>query len=176
MIGTRSAISIRARGQRPHLEAVYMTAPRSFAETPKKPLPIGGRPYMTEEAHALFSDRRLKRQRGVPRKMNPGVLRDFGDEGVDQRPSLRLGVDGGEMRVRNQLAHQPPGLAGIDEVIDDQESLAGALAELGDIRRDALEHFQVALLGVIVTCDADGIDDANAKFARDDGRRHQTAA
>src|SRR5579871_4274372 len=47
MIGTRSAISIRARGQRPHLEAVYMTAPRSFAETPKKPLPIGGRPYMT---------------------------------------------------------------------------------------------------------------------------------
>jgi len=37
MIGIRSAISIRARGQWPLLEAVYMTAPRSFAEAPKSP-------------------------------------------------------------------------------------------------------------------------------------------
>src|SRR5262245_59954590 len=48
MIGIRSAFSIRARGQWPHLEAVYMTAPRLLAETPRNPLPRGGRPYMTE--------------------------------------------------------------------------------------------------------------------------------
>src|SRR5262245_14793958 len=48
MIGTRFAFSIRARGQRPHSEAVYMTAPRSLAEAPRKPLPRGGRPYMTD--------------------------------------------------------------------------------------------------------------------------------
>src|SRR4029453_441738 len=47
MIGIRSAFSIRARGQWPHLEAVYMTAPRSLAEAPRKSLPRGGRPYMT---------------------------------------------------------------------------------------------------------------------------------
>src|SRR5882724_3031632 len=47
MIGIRSAFSIKARGQWPHLEAVYMTAPRSLAETPRKLLPRGGRPYMT---------------------------------------------------------------------------------------------------------------------------------
>ena len=33
------------------------------------------------------------------------------------------------MRVRHHLAHQPPGLAGVDEIIDDQKPLAGAAAE-----------------------------------------------
>src|SRR3954447_8638351 len=47
MIGIRSAFSIRARGHRPHLEAVYMTAPRSICRNTKKALPTGGRPYMT---------------------------------------------------------------------------------------------------------------------------------
>src|SRR6188472_4800265 len=37
MIGTRSAISIRARGHWPHSEAVYMTAPDASA-APKKAL------------------------------------------------------------------------------------------------------------------------------------------
>src|SRR5205814_6917003 len=45
MIGIRSAFSIRARGHRPHLEAVYMTAPRSVCRNTKKALPTGGRPY-----------------------------------------------------------------------------------------------------------------------------------
>src|SRR5258707_2864588 len=53
MIGIRSAISIRARGHRPHLEAVYMTAPRSVCRNTKKPLPRGGRPYMTRRATSL---------------------------------------------------------------------------------------------------------------------------
>ena len=38
MIGIRSAISIRARGHWPHLEAVYMTAPRSVRRNTKKVL------------------------------------------------------------------------------------------------------------------------------------------
>src|SRR5437868_14865229 len=49
MIGIRSAFSIRARGHRPHLEAVYMTAPRSVCRNTKKALPTGGRPYMTAD-------------------------------------------------------------------------------------------------------------------------------
>src|SRR6185312_11029946 len=66
------------------------------------------------------TDRRLERQCGIPGKVNPGVLRHFGDEGIDQRLALGLGVDGGEMRVRHHRTHQPPGLAGVDEVVDDQ--------------------------------------------------------
>ena len=45
-----------------------------------------------------------------------------------------------------------------------------------DVGRNALQHLQVALLGVVVARDADGIDDAHAEFARHDRRRHQPAA
>src|SRR4030081_30438 len=66
MIGIRSALSIRARGQWPHLEAVYMTAPRSLAEIPRKLLPRGGRPYMTA---------RMKQARHTPAKAGYPVRR-----------------------------------------------------------------------------------------------------
>ncbi|GCC45564.1 hypothetical protein chiPu_0029711, partial [Chiloscyllium punctatum] len=121
-------------------------------------------------------DRRLERQRGVPGEENPGVLRHLGDVGVDQRPPLRLGVDRGEMRVGQHLAHHPAGLAGVDKVVDDQQSLAGAAAELGGLLRNALEHLQVALLVMVVARDADRIDDPQAELARHDRRRHQPAA
>src|SRR5262245_24865629 len=63
MIGTRFAFSIRARGQRPHSEAVYMTAPRSLAEAPRKPLPRGGRPYMVGQWQSLdANERALEKQ------------------------------------------------------------------------------------------------------------------
>jgi hypothetical protein len=38
-------------------------------------------------------------QRHVPGEEDPGVLADLGDEGVDHRLALGLGVDGGEMRL-----------------------------------------------------------------------------
>src|SRR3977135_3639593 len=65
MIGIRSAISIRARGHWPHLEAVYMTAPRSFRRKPKKPLPRGGRPYMTIKVHLPYHRRSVIRRGDV---------------------------------------------------------------------------------------------------------------
>src|SRR6202021_1916676 len=43
-----------------------------------------------------LADRRLEGKAGIPGKVDPGVLRHFGDKGVDHRPSHRLGVDGGE--------------------------------------------------------------------------------
>ena len=72
-------------------------------------------------------------ERGVPGKVNPGILRHFGDERVDQRAPQRLGVDRRKMGIRQHAAHQPGGLAGIDEVIDDQKALAGAAAEFCNI-------------------------------------------
>src|SRR5712672_1147352 len=51
MIGIRSAISIRARGQWPHPEAVYMTAPRSVCRNTKKALAERG-PSIHDERSA----------------------------------------------------------------------------------------------------------------------------
>src|SRR6185437_7164339 len=131
---------------------------------------------MTARSRRAVADRGLERQRGVPGEEYPGVLRYLGDERIHQRPSLRLGIDGGEMRIGQHRAYQPPGLAGIDEIVDDEKTLAGAVAELRGLLRNALQHLQVTLLGVVVACDADRIDNADTEFARDDRRRHQAAA
>ena len=76
----------------------------------------------------------------VPGKIDPGVLRHLGDEGVDHRPAHRLGVDGGEMRLRQDVAHDLGGLAGVDQVVDDQHALPAPAAELDDRVGHALEH------------------------------------
>src|SRR5579872_6619263 len=56
MIGIRSAISIRARGQRPHLEAVYMTAPRFICSNTKKALAERGPSIHDGEVKAPMID------------------------------------------------------------------------------------------------------------------------
>src|SRR5436190_7919292 len=56
MIGIRSAISIRARGLRPHLEAVYMTAPRSVRQTTKKVLAEKGPSIHDGKVRTLCGD------------------------------------------------------------------------------------------------------------------------
>src|ERR1700733_12185021 len=76
-----------------------------------------------------FANRRLERQPGVPGKVDPGVLGHFGNEGVDQRPAHGLGVDRGEMRARQQRANDLGGLAGVDEIVDDQHARTVALAQ-----------------------------------------------
>src|SRR6202163_2510371 len=117
---------------------------------------------MTERSRRAVADRRLERERGIPGKVDPCVLRHLGDKRVDQRPALRLGVDRRKMRIRHHRAHQPAGLAGVDEIVDDQKSLAGAAAEFCHFGRNALESLQLALPGMVVAGNADGIDDANA--------------
>src|SRR4030081_741702 len=95
MIGIRSAISIRARGHWPHLEAVYMTAPRSFRRKPKKPLPRGGRPYMTTS--------RGKMPPGGETRQRIGQL--FAVERLYQKAvhaGLKAGVAVLQQRVRRQ--------------------------------------------------------------------------
>lgn len=78
-----------------------------------------------------------------PREEDPGVLRHFGNKSIDGA-ALRLGVDGGEMRIRQHVADQPPCFAGIDEVVDDQQPLCQCRrGERGGIRRDALPRLSV---------------------------------
>src|SRR5262249_61675120 len=49
--------------------------------------------------HFTVPNRRLEGEPGVPGKIDPGVLRYFGDECVDHGSAHGLGVDGREMRL-----------------------------------------------------------------------------
>src|SRR5262245_32435357 len=63
----------------------------------------------------------------VPGKIDPRVLRHLGYEGMAHRRACRFGVDGGEMRVGQHLAHDPGGLAGVGQVVDQKDALAPAV-------------------------------------------------
>src|SRR6516162_5335286 len=98
MIGIRSAISIRARGQWPLLEAVYMTAPRSVRRNTKKPLPRGGRPYMTESGPCRNY-----------RLGFPGLHRDDGRASGGHAASLPLA---------QKFLHRDPEILGVHAIDD----------------------------------------------------------
>ena len=62
----------------------------------------------------------------VPRKEDPRVLADFGDECINLWPALWFGVDCREMRVWIKLTHQFQRFAAVDQIVDDQNT--GAIA------------------------------------------------
>src|SRR3954463_12928312 len=67
MIGTRSAISIRARGHWPQSEAVYMTAPDAFA-APQKALAERG-PSIHDGGSVQHEWKLLSRMLRVPARL-----------------------------------------------------------------------------------------------------------
>jgi hypothetical protein len=75
------------------------------------------------------------------------------------------------MGLGHHLSQHDRGLAGVDEVVDDQPALA--LADLGD---DALEGARLALVHVVVAADAGGIDQPDLELAGDDRRGDEAAA
>src|SRR5438477_2080247 len=121
-----------------------------------------------------FADRRLEGKPGIPGKIDPGILRYFGDEGVDQRAAHGLGVNRGKMSLGEKVAHEPRSVAGIDQVVDDQNALA-APAFRGR-KPNALEQAHVASIGMFVARDAYGIDHAKPELARDNRGRYESAA
>ena len=103
-------------------------------------------------------------QRHVPRKEDPGVLADLGHIGLDHRLALGLGINGAEMRLGIHIADQFQGAAGIDQVVDDQNSFAiphqggvgivgklvgqgGLLVEQGAVKGEGLGGLEVAVDG-----------------------------
>ena len=114
-------------------------------------------------------DRRRELRLDVPGEEDPGVLADLGDEGVDQRPPRRLGIDRGEMRLGQHLAHGARGVAGIDQIVDDEQ--AGRRRP-----RSAFSTVTAPCGAVVIARDAHRIDEADIELARDDRRRHQPAA
>ena len=110
----------------------------------------------------------------IPREKQPGILIDLADRGIDERPPRRLGVDGGEVGVGQDHPGLAGGGAGIDEIVDQQPSAAAAA--VGEGVGGSLEDADRFLNLLVVARDAQGIDDPEVELARQDGRRHQTAA
>ena len=124
-----------------------------------------------------LADRRLEGEPGVPGKEDPGVLRHFGDEGVDQRPAHRLGIDGGEMRLA--AGSRAPACAVLPVSTRSSTTSTPLPRPPPSATMSAatlLEHAQLALGDVVVARDAHGLDHADAELARHDRRRHQPAA
>jgi hypothetical protein len=112
----------------------------------------------------------------VPREIYPGVLRQLGDESVDHRHALRLGVDRREVGIGEQVAHDLGVLAGVGQVADVEHARPPAVADRLDRRRDVLEHDELALgLVVVAARPAHAFDRAHAELAGDDRRRHEAA-
>src|SRR5215467_8945353 len=70
-----------------------------------------------------LADRRLECEARIPREIDPGVLRHLGDESVNRWPAHGLCVDRGKMRLRQHVAHDTRGFAGVDQVVDNQNTL-----------------------------------------------------
>ncbi len=103
-----------------------------------------------------------------PREVDPGILADFSDERVDQRPARRLGVDRREMRFRQHVSDEGRRAPGVDQVIDDQRAVAVAVHRLDN------RWFALGLM--LVGGDADSVDQPEVKLAGDDCRGHEAAA
>src|SRR5688572_13086407 len=111
----------------------------------------------------------------VPGEVNPLGLLELLDEAVDDRPAGGLRVEAGEMRLGQELAHGLRGLAGVDQVVDQQVAVAGAAHALENL--DAvLLLLSRAGLACAVAGDADGVDQADVELARDQRCGHQAAA
>ncbi len=100
--------------------------------------------------------------------MNPRVLADLGDEGIDQRPSGGFRINRRKMGLGQELANDLCRVAGVHQVVDDQGRLA--------ITVDALEDGNFALRLVIVGRDTHGVDEAHLQFACDDRSGNEAAA
>src|SRR3954452_18931468 len=74
----------------------------------------------------------------IPREQDPGVLADLRDERVDDRAAEGLGVDGGKVGLGQHLADDAAGLAGVDQVVDDEPA--------GTVAADRLKDAGLALV------------------------------
>src|SRR5688572_21163065 len=114
----------------------------------------------------------------VPGEMDPLRLLELLDESVDDRRARGLGIQRGEVGLRQHLPHRLRRAPGIDQVVDQQVPLARALHAFQDL--DGALHLRRAplifLRTRVVAGDADGVDQADVELARDQRRRHEAAA
>src|ERR1700730_2833156 len=83
----------------------------------------------TSSALARPGDRRLITQAKVPREIDPGVLRNLGNEGIDEGPPQRLGIDR---------------RAGIGQIVDNEKPFPPHAAATMPEKRPAAESVRRA--------------------------------
>src|SRR5512138_1613884 len=129
----------------------------------------------TRHGATAVLDRRGEAVFDVPGEVDPLRLLELLDEGVDDRPARGLGVERGEIGLRQELAHGLGGAPGVDEVVDQQIALAVAAHALEDL--DVALHLRRAPGGAaVVARDADRVDEADIELPRHQRRGHQAAA
>src|SRR4051794_29343136 len=130
MIGIRSAFSIRARGHWPHLEAVYMTAPRSVCQNTKKSLADRGPSINDVEGSSLpalpllhariervargiadqvDAEDRDREQQAGPEDQRGFYLKIRAALGHDIAPSRRFRTDAGAEKRQNSFSENGGG-------------------------------------------------------------------
>lgn len=111
----------------------------------------------------------------VPGEMDPLVLLKFFHAGIDDGATGGLGVEGGEVSLREELADDAGGLAGVDEVVDEEVAVAVAGDAFEDVDAALDLRGGVALAG-LVAGDADGVDEADLELTGDEGGGDEAAA
>src|SRR5919198_859460 len=103
---------------------------------------VGATRWVCASLQPALADRRLECKPGIPGKKDPGVLGDFGDEGIHHRPALRRVV---VARYAHGLDHPNAELAGNDRCrhqaaagdADDRRERAGVVEPPGERTRIA---------------------------------------
>ena len=110
----------------------------------------------------------------VPWEVDPLVLFKFLHTGVDDGAPGGLGVERREVGFREKLSDETGGFSGIDEIVDEKVAVTVARNAFEDVDR-ALDLGGGVVFAAVVTGDADGVDEANLKFARDKGGWYESA-
>ena len=121
---------------------------------------------------AILLDRWNKLVIDVPGEVDPLVLAEFLDTQVDDLAAHRFGVERGEIGLGQQFADHARGVAGVDQIVDQQIAFAVVVDALEDLYRRA-GILRTFFHRFVVTGRADGIQEADFQFASDQrGRNH----
>ena len=110
----------------------------------------------------------------IPGEIDPLVLIELFDAQIDHLASLRLGVEGRKVGLGQQLADDAGGVAGIDQVVDQQKTFAIVLDAFEDPDLLALGLRRV-VVGRLIARSADRIDQTDFQLAGNQRRRNQAA-
>lgn len=108
----------------------------------------------------------LALKHGVARVVHPRLLGHVIDVIIGTVSALRLRVDDGNLCVRHELEDSIDRLAGIDEIIDDDDSTTSFATKL--IKRFFEDNrLREWLVVVVVVFDTDGVNKPNIQLGRD---------
>lgn len=136
--------------------------------TGRRQTPSGafGRPTLLQGRHELVFD--------IPGEVDPLVLVELLDAQIHHLPAHGLGVKRGEEGLGQELANHPGGIAGIHQIVDEQEALAVVGHPLEDFHCLA-QGLGAGFAGRLVAGGTDGVHQADFQFPGDQGGGNEAA-